>query len=459
MRLTISFLTVLTILLIAVQQPVRAQNAWSSPATGQPSAQSPEFGYYVPMLTTDNGVAAASYSMHLSDADDSELPMVSDVGCSVGCASGACDEKASRGCARNCHCLRCRQDNLLAQSFGSLEYMHWYNKGISLPPLVTSNIGAIPLQADAGVFGLPTTSVLFGNDQIDDNRQSAGRLMFGRWMDDSCNLALGAKLYAVEGGAVNFTTTSTGNPVIGRPFFNTDPTVNREDALLVAYPGLTTGTVSVTAENDIIGAEIFGRSLLDVGNNYRLDLVGGYQFTRIDSDLAMSSLHSTGVATFAFNDLFNVENQFHAGSVGFYGETYRECWTFSALGKIAVGNMRQTVNIEGNNTVTAGGAVTTNGGLYAQPTNIGAYERDLLVWAPEANLKMSCAVTKQLSVSVGYTFLYFTRVAFAGDQIDRNVNATQLSGGAVVGPAQPAFNFRDTDFWIQTIDLGLSWNY
>jgi hypothetical protein len=134
-------------------------------------------------------------------------------------------------------------------------------------------------------------------------------------------------------------------------------------------------------------------------------------------------------------------------------------FTISALGKIGLGNMRQVANIQGFNTVTAGGSVTTAGGLYTQPTNIGVHRQDVLTWSPEVNLRVSCRITKRISASVGYSFLYFTSVAFAGDQIDTTINGTQLNGGALVGPAQPGFTFRDTDFWVQTIDLGLAWEY
>jgi long-subunit fatty acid transport protein len=132
----------------------------------------------------------------------------------------------------------------------------------------------------------------------------------------------------------------------------------------------------------------------------------------------------------------------------------------SAMGKVSFGNMRQQVDIRGSNTVSAGGFdVTTPGGLLAQPTNIGSYEQDRYVWLPEANVRLSYAFNKHLSASVGCTFLYWTSVALAGDQVDLRVNATQLTGGNLAGPATPQFRWSDTDFWVQTLDLGLSWNY
>ena len=61
----------------------------------------------------------------------------------------------------------------------------------------------------------------------------------------------------------------------------------------------------------------------------------------------------------------------------------------------------------------------------------------------------------------GYTLLYWNRVALAGDQVDINVNQDVVFDGAFVpgGGTNPAFAFRDTDFWVQTIDIGLLFNY
>lgn len=340
--------------------------------------------------------------------------------------------------------------------------MSWYNKGINLPPLVTTSPAGTPFGA-AGV--LPAATVLFGNRDFDSDRQNAGRFTFGWWLDDCRNLGVGAKLYGVEGGALRFAQSSTGTPILARPFINTDPAVlppgPQEDALVVAYPGgpAISGNIAIAAANDILGTEVFARSLVDSGENYRVDILGGWQFNRIDSDLAMSSRHVLGATTFQFNDLFDVDNFYNAGTFGVYAEGYRNEWTLSVLGKIGVGNMREQVAISGNNTVIAGAPVTTNGGLFAQPTNIGTFTRDLLVWSPEFNVKLSYSISQKLSVSVGYSFIYWTQVAFAGDQVDRNVNTTQLNGGAVVGPADPSFAFNDDDFWVQTIDLGLNWNY
>lgn len=418
-------------------------------------------------------VAPAGYAMHLGDgppppgptpagpppagmAPQVEPPVPPGAGLH-GDEWGGCDSRG--GCSAGsgyCRCPSCRQGLGIDQVFCGLEYLSWYNKGISLPALVTTSPQVTP-QATAGV--LPGATVVFGGNDIDDERKTAGRLTVGWWSDEAHTLAVVGKLYGVEGGAVRFGQASAGNPILARPFFNVDPLVNAEDALLIAYPGLANGSINVTAANDILGTDIYFRSLVDHGHSYRLDVIGGWQYNRIDSDLDISSRHTQGATTFVFNDIFQVENEFNAGTLGLYTEVYHKYLTFSALGKIGIGAMNQQVLVTGTNAVIAGGTVTTAGGLLTQPTNIGLRERDVLAFSPEVNFKLNCAITDQISMSVGYTFLYWTRVSFAGDQIDRVVNGTQLNGGAPVGPGRPLPLFNDTDFWVQSIDLGVNFNY
>ena len=68
-----------------------------------------------------------------------------------------------------------------------------------------------------------------------------------------------------------------------------------------------------------------------------------------------------------------------------------------------------------------------------QQTNIGVFERDLTVWAPEAGVKVAYSLNDRVAVSVGYTFLYWTRVALAGEtesQAQRLGNPTRRRPGS-----------------------------
>ena len=96
------------------------------------------------------------------------------------------------------------------------------------------------------------------------------------------------------------------------------------------------------------------------------------------------------------------------------------------------------------------------------PTNVGTYVRDDFAIIPEAEFKVICRITKRLEASLGYSFVYWSDVALAGQQIDMSmgqptVNASQLLGGALAGPPNPAFTgIVDTDFWIQALSFGLT---
>jgi hypothetical protein len=72
-------------------------------------------------------------------------------------------------------------------------------------------------------------------------------------------------------------------------------------------------------------------------------------------------------------------------------------------------------------------------------------------------------LTSHWKLYAGYSFLWVSTVARAGDQIDPVVNVTQVRiktpPGPLVGPARPAFNFNGTDFWAQGLTFGLELKY
>jgi hypothetical protein len=363
------------------------------------------------------------------------------------------------GCGKGGACDGCVRRSLLARSYVGVEYLHWYSSDRRLPPLVTTSPPGTAA-ADAGRLDRNATS-LFGGDDMGGDLQAGGRFTFGVWLDDCRQRSLGLRLYGNEGISERFSATSDGNPILAIPFFDTNPLVGDDAAFLIAHPAIGQGSINASAANDVLGGELFGRALVGQGCNYRLDFLAGYQFNRIDDDLVMTSSVTTAQpVTTTLVDVFDAQNEFHAGEIGLAAEFYRGCWTISMLGKVALGNMNQRVDIDGDFSVVGGGAPATGaGGLFTQPTNIGVYERDVVAYSPEANFKISYALNDCWDLSVGYTFIYWTRVAMAGDQIDTNVNSTQLTGGALAGSATPAFNFDDSDFWVQTVDIGVTFNY
>ena len=102
------------------------------------------------------------------------------------------------------------------------------------------------------------------------------------------------------------------------------------------------------------------------------------------------------------------------------------------------------------------------GGLYALPTNIGNYHRDELAFVPEVDLEVGFQLTPRVKFRAGYSFLWVSAVARAGDQVDPAINETQFrirSPGPFMGPARPAFEFRGSAFWAQGLNFGFEIRY
>lgn len=350
--------------------------------------------------------------------------------------------------------------------WGGVEFLMWWTQGSHMPGLVNTadpgtprNSMGVPI---AAVDGQPTTQRLYGNGQIGQDMQTGGRVTFGKWFDQDQTAGAGLRYYALSGGGKGGTFTSVaGDPIIGLPFFN--ESIGYEDALLVGYPNVSEGTVAVQQQTDFTGAEAFGRLMMENTGRNRIDLIAGYQFVRFDDRLQMNS-NITGLGllsgtTFDIQDRFKATNEFHGGQLGILTERHSGRVSLTGLFKVSLGNNHQTVDISGRNIVTNGGGPTTyTGGLYTQGTNIGTYTRDRFMAIPEFNMNLVFHCSRRMDFTVGYTGLVMTNVLVSGDQIDHNVNLSQQTG-PLVGPARPAFQFNDRSYWIQGINLGLSFNF
>jgi len=136
-------------------------------------------------------------------------------------------------------------------------------------------------------------------------------------------------------------------------------------------------------------------------------------------------------------------------------------WTFDLLGKVALGDTHERIIIDGTTARTFGGVTEVQpGGLLALPTNIGAVNHDRFAVVPELGLKLGYQITPHIKFTVGYTFLYWSEVVRAGDQIDTTVNVTRIPFGTTpVGPARPAPLGKTNDFWAQGVNLGLEFKF
>src|SRR5262249_4601730 len=142
-------------------------------------------------------------------------------------------------------------------------------------------------------------------------------------------------------------------------------------------------------------------------------------------------------------------------------------WSLDFLGKIALGDTHQVLNIEGDTVklLPGGGVQMAQGGLLALPSNSGRFARDRFTVVPELGVKLGYHVTDNLVVTVGYTWMYWSSVLRPGDQIDRVIDSNSVPSffRNLIPPTRlgqrPIAPLRGTDFWAQGITFGLECNF
>ncbi len=143
-------------------------------------------------------------------------------------------------------------------------------------------------------------------------------------------------------------------------------------------------------------------------------------------------------------------------------ELQRNRWVLDFFPRIALGSTHEVVDINGSTQSTSptGAVSTAQGGLLTQVgpgLNIGHYQQDSFAVVPELDLKLGYQFTRHTRLFVGYDFIYWSKVARAGEQIDTTINSTLVpnSGVAPAGPARPEFAFQESGFWAQGVNIGV----
>lgn len=385
-----------------------------------------------------------------------------------------CGELSSPVAWRPAITLRLPQDGWV-----SFEALHWWQDGMQLPALITtSDTGTA--RADAGVLGRNSTQTLFGGTNVLDDYIDGGRLRFGFWLDNCHSWGVGGEFFNIGQDDESYSATSTGDEILTRPFTNI--LTGREDSELVAFPNVVSGTVTARAETELHGGGFHFRRLRCCQEGCkswlfcgcpdhfcsRSETLVGYRYVQLDERVTVNEdLVSTDTAnpgTFQIMDDFDTRNQFNGFDIGWKYRVTRGYWSYDTMMRLAFGNTRQTVTINGSTTINDPASpppVTLEGGLLAQSTNIGTHKRNEFSVIPEFNANIGYQLTDRLKATFGYTFLYWSNVVRPGDQIDTIVNPEFLPPAAdpITGLANPAFSFDNTDYWVQGLSYGLEYRW
>ena len=364
----------------------------------------------------------------------------------------------------------------------AIQTTRWFNadyqlswlRGQRTQPLVTSSGSSVPL-ASAGVVGLNTTTVLLGGASAWDTSPSSGfRLNTGRWLDNCWGVEVGG--FLLENRANIFGAASDGSAnsfALARPF--TDSATGTQQAAVIALAGSEAGSISALTRAQMWGAEGNFVFREEPGRFFQTQLRAGVRYIDYDDSILIQSTSTPlGVVSIPFNgnlqvtnpdsvrvtDSFRTHNQFLGGQVGFDTSWRLGRLVFDLDAKLALGDTRQEVTVNGTSETISGGRTTNlvQGGLLANSSNIGSYSRDAFSVIPEIELKVEYRFSPTLSLFASYDALIWGDVATAGEQVPTTVDVTRVPTNRFFGSAggvNPGFTMGHGNFVSQSMQLGV----
>ncbi len=364
-------------------------------------------------------------------------------------------------------------DHGVSHWYGNVEWLYWWIKGDTLPPLVTTAATGTRI-ASAGVVGPATTSVLFGDSTVNGDPRAGARLTLGYWFDDHQTFGIVANYFLLQPEGTTFAADSSTTPILARPFLSA--TTSLATASLVAFPGVAAGSVYASERSSIFhGGELLLRERFCCGC-LNLDLLYGYRYLHLGEELDISetTLRLAGATTspplaglapgtlLQTTDQFRTVNDLNALEVGLVAEAHTDRLSVTGFVKIAAGRGEESVTIAGTGTrMLPSGAVTSvPAGILAVGTNSGAHSKLEYPVVPDLGFEVGYQVTPALRAFVGYELLYWNRVLRPGDQVDTVLNPGLFPfAPSVTAAARPLQVFNYKELTAQGLNVGVEFRY
>jgi len=365
------------------------------------------------------------------------------------------------------------------------DYLLWWVKDQPVPAtLVLGPFENLTLAEllNGGIYQRP---ISIGGDQGEEARHGA-RFSAGAWLDANQTWGIEGSYFFLSERSLTRSAAAPAGSVLASPLSITlavpGTTIPGVGLFVVGGPNAPS-QAALDISSSLQGAELNGVVTLLRGSAVRLSLLGGFrwfeleetlQFTAASNQAAFVGAGQTagGNGTFSvvatntsgnlltLSDRFATSNTFNGGQIGTRVDVSAGRWAFSATGKVAVGEMRQVIEIAGANTVFGGFVpALAEGGIYAQPPNLGRHSQSVTAVVPEVSVNAGYQVTEALRASVGYSLLYVNKVVRPGDQMQPNLDVTPIFTGQPGVAVPPGKLFQTTDFWAQGLTFSLEFRY
>ena len=439
-----------------------AEEELITPADEEPVATEDENNPFADSLNEDDSPVSSEAELNEDQFDDPNFMTEDYLGEEYYDEGPCCDDRSSNcfgeGDQFDCRYPGCRKPYCSPNSWFKAGYVLFWTKSVDLPILATTSpVGTDP--NDAGVIGEAATGALFGGSSVLGDTRGGGKFELGYWLDPSHTAAIELEYLFLGEKNDDFRATEDDVPILARPFLNVG--TGLQDSRLIVFDNLIEGTLAISTDTNLHTSALAYRNLLYSTGDCRIDYLLGYRFAYLadsisiaESTLALDGSNAPGT-TIDLVDRFETQNTFHGAEFGFdFQKRIDRIWDCTFNARIALGGGGLETNIRGR-TITDDGAstVVSSGGLLTQDSNIGSYRDTEFNAVSNIGLTLRRKVFTNASVSFGYHFFMWSNVWRAADQIDTNINTSQIDG-PLVGAALPAFPGTTDSYWAQ----GLSFN-
>jgi len=345
------------------------------------------------------------------------------------------------------------------------EYLMWWVRSGSLPPLVQS----IPIELSGATdFDPSSATQVYPNGSLNPGMFSGLRMTAGLWFDPSQSSGFEVSGFWLPEKTSTFQIASDGSNVIGRSV--TDVTSGAIRFLQMTFPGTVVGGIATEYETKLYGGE--GNFLYSgpdgILGTDRIDWLLGFRYLNFEERFRITDTAGSpavGISLSSYDE-FLTRNQFYGGQVGarFNWGTCDSVWTSNLTLKFALGGMVSDASADGRTELrgTQAFPVSAPGGLLALPSNIGEVSKSRTVFIPELTWNIGFRPSKHTTLFFGYNFMYLTDVLRPGGVIDTTINTNLIpfvSNSPLLTPTRPGLRSEFSDLWVQGMMLGFSLEY
>jgi hypothetical protein len=347
--------------------------------------------------------------------------------------------------------------------FVTAEYLLWAVKKGPVPVPTAANFD--PVTGDISILQGPR-DVSFGAD-------SGLRIGVGGWLDADQRWGVEAEGFVLGKRNASFGAVSDPTKRLFIPITN-PPDPNAFAQYIVAFessviPG-DHGDIQVALSTRLWGAETNGLLRLYRNNNFNVSLLGGFRYFALEETLTVNSQSEappippqTGATDpgyqFSSSDQFRTLNTFYGGQIGCRVDYRGGPWSLGLMGKVAAGPMHERLQATGFEEQDGPSSFADFNGAFARVANIqglaglpvptaGTFQSTVFAVVPEGRVELAYDIGRHTTVDVGYTYLYANAVLRPGNVLP----STLLS--SLPGP-----QFRQSDFWAQGLDIGLTFSW